>query len=79
MVPYFLMIDHVLSSNSQVLACVIPTMERSQGGISAFFYITRKIFWIIFCSSIKFRAYRKGVPLSFFIIAVVGIFHSFLV
>jgi hypothetical protein len=25
------MINHVLSSDSQVLACVIPTMERAQG------------------------------------------------
>jgi hypothetical protein len=31
MVTYFLMINHVLSSDSQVLACVIPTMERAQG------------------------------------------------
>jgi hypothetical protein len=28
MVTYFLMIDYVLSSDSQVLAHVIPTMER---------------------------------------------------
>jgi hypothetical protein len=31
MVSYFLMIDHVLSSDPQVLARVIPTMERAQG------------------------------------------------
>jgi hypothetical protein len=31
MVTYFLMIDHVLSSDPQVLARVIPTMERAQG------------------------------------------------
>jgi hypothetical protein len=30
MVIYFLMIDHVLSSDPQVLARVIPTMERAQ-------------------------------------------------
>jgi hypothetical protein len=30
MVTYFLMIDHVLSSDSQVLTRVIPTMERAQ-------------------------------------------------
>jgi hypothetical protein len=30
MVAYFLMIDHVLSSDPQVLARVIPTMERVQ-------------------------------------------------
>jgi hypothetical protein len=30
MVTYFLTIDHVLSSDSQVLARVIPTMERAQ-------------------------------------------------
>jgi hypothetical protein len=28
---YFLTIDHVLSSDPKVLACVIPTMERAQG------------------------------------------------
>jgi hypothetical protein len=31
MVTYFLTIDHILSSDPQVLACVIPTMERVQG------------------------------------------------
>jgi hypothetical protein len=31
MVTYFLTIDHVLSSNLQVLVRVIPTMERAQG------------------------------------------------
>jgi hypothetical protein len=31
MVTYFLTIDHVLSSDSKVLARVIPTMERAQG------------------------------------------------
>jgi hypothetical protein len=31
MVTYFLMIDHVLSSDPQVLARLIPTMERAQG------------------------------------------------
>jgi hypothetical protein len=31
MVTYFLTIDHVLSSDPQVLARVIPTMERAQG------------------------------------------------
>jgi hypothetical protein len=31
MVTYFLMIDHVLSSDPQVLALVILTMERAQG------------------------------------------------
>jgi hypothetical protein len=31
MVTYFLTIDHVLSSDPKVLACVIPTMERAQG------------------------------------------------
>jgi hypothetical protein len=31
MVTYFLTIDHVLSSDPQVLACVIPTIERAQG------------------------------------------------
>jgi hypothetical protein len=31
MVTYFLMIDHVLFSDPQVLTCVIPTMERAQG------------------------------------------------
>jgi hypothetical protein len=31
MVTYFLMIDHVLSSDPQVLTRVIPTMERAQG------------------------------------------------
>jgi hypothetical protein len=30
MVTYFLTIDHVLSSDPQVLARVIPTMERAQ-------------------------------------------------
>jgi hypothetical protein len=60
MVTYFLMIDYVLSSDPLVLAHVIPTMERAQRGTSIFFYITRKIFWIIFCNNIKFKAYRKG-------------------
>jgi hypothetical protein len=31
MVTYFLTIDHVLSGNPQVLARVIPTIERAQG------------------------------------------------
>jgi hypothetical protein len=31
MVTYFLMIDHVLSSDHQVLARVITTMKRAQG------------------------------------------------
>jgi hypothetical protein len=31
MVTYFIMINHVLSSDPQVLTCVIPTMERTQG------------------------------------------------
>jgi hypothetical protein len=31
MVTYFPTIDHVLSSNPQVLAHVIPTIERAQG------------------------------------------------
>jgi hypothetical protein len=31
MVTYFLIIDHVLSSDPQVLARVIPTMKRAQG------------------------------------------------
>jgi hypothetical protein len=31
MVTYFLTIDHVLSSDPQVLACVIPTIEIAQG------------------------------------------------
>jgi hypothetical protein len=31
MVTYFLTINHVLSSDPQVLTCVIPTMERAQG------------------------------------------------
>jgi hypothetical protein len=31
MITYFLMIDHVLSSDSKVLTRVIPTMERAQG------------------------------------------------
>jgi hypothetical protein len=30
-VTYFITIDHVLSSDSKVLTCVIPTMERAQG------------------------------------------------
>jgi hypothetical protein len=34
MVTYFLMIDHVLSSDSKVLARVILTMERAQGLLS---------------------------------------------
>jgi hypothetical protein len=36
MVTYFLMIDHVLSSDPKVLACVIPTMERAQGLLGTF-------------------------------------------
>jgi hypothetical protein len=31
MVTYFLTIDHVLSNDPKVLACVIPTMERAPG------------------------------------------------
>jgi hypothetical protein len=31
MVTYFLMIDHVLSSDPMVLTRVIPTIERAQG------------------------------------------------
>jgi hypothetical protein len=31
MVTYFLMIDHVLFSDPQVLTCVIPKMERTHG------------------------------------------------
>jgi hypothetical protein len=31
MVTYFLTIDHVLSSDPQMLTRVIPTMERAQG------------------------------------------------
>jgi hypothetical protein len=31
MITYFLMIDHVLPSDPQVLTRVIPTMERAQG------------------------------------------------
>jgi hypothetical protein len=31
MVTYFLTIDHVLSSDPKLLACVIPTMEIAQG------------------------------------------------
>jgi hypothetical protein len=31
MVTYFLTVDHLLSSDPQVLACVISTMERAQG------------------------------------------------
>jgi hypothetical protein len=31
MVPYFLTIDYILSSNPKVLTRVIPTMERVQG------------------------------------------------
>ncbi len=31
MITYFLTIDHVLSSDPQVLARIIPTMERAQG------------------------------------------------
>jgi hypothetical protein len=31
MVNYFLTIDHILSSNPQLLARVIPTMKRDQG------------------------------------------------
>jgi hypothetical protein len=30
MITYFLMIDHVLSSDHQVLARIIPTIERAQ-------------------------------------------------
>jgi hypothetical protein len=36
MVTYFLTIDHVLSSDHQVLAHVIPTMERAQGLLGTF-------------------------------------------
>jgi hypothetical protein len=31
LITYFLLIDHVLSSDPMVLARVIPTMERAQG------------------------------------------------
>jgi hypothetical protein len=31
MITYFLMIDHVLSSDPKVLASVIPIMERDKG------------------------------------------------
>jgi hypothetical protein len=31
MITYLLTIDHVLSSDPQVLTRVIPTMERAQG------------------------------------------------
>jgi hypothetical protein len=31
MITYFLSIDYVLFSDPKVLACVIPTMERTQG------------------------------------------------
>jgi hypothetical protein len=31
MVTYFVTIDHVFSSDPQVLARIIPTMERAQG------------------------------------------------
>jgi hypothetical protein len=31
MITYFVTIDHVFSSDPQVLACIIPTMERAQG------------------------------------------------
>jgi hypothetical protein len=34
MITYFLTIDHVLSSDPQVLARVISTMERTQGLLS---------------------------------------------
>ncbi len=34
MVTYFLTIDHVLSSDPQVLARVIPTMKKAQGLLS---------------------------------------------
>jgi hypothetical protein len=36
MVTYFFTIDHVLSSDSKVLARVIPTMERAQGLLGTF-------------------------------------------
>jgi hypothetical protein len=36
MVTYFLMIDHVLSNDPQVLARVIPTMKRAQGLLGTF-------------------------------------------
>jgi hypothetical protein len=36
MLTYFLMIDHVLSSDPKVLARVIPTMERAQGLLGTF-------------------------------------------
>jgi hypothetical protein len=36
MITYFLTIDHVLSSDPQVLTCVIPTMERAQGLVGTF-------------------------------------------
>jgi hypothetical protein len=36
MVTYFLTIDHVLSSDPQVLTRVIPTMERAQGLLGTF-------------------------------------------
>jgi hypothetical protein len=31
MVTYFLIIDHVLSSDPKMVVCVIPIMERDQG------------------------------------------------
>jgi hypothetical protein len=60
MVPYFLMIDHVLSSNSQVLACVIPTMERSQGGISAFFILLERYFGLFFVVALNLEHIERG-------------------
>jgi hypothetical protein len=36
MITYFLTIDHVLSSDPQVLTRVIPTMERAQGLVGTF-------------------------------------------
>jgi hypothetical protein len=36
MVTYFLMIDNVLSSDPQMLTCVIPTTERAQGLLDTF-------------------------------------------
>jgi hypothetical protein len=34
MITYFLMIDHILSSDPQMLARVIPTIKRDQGLLS---------------------------------------------
>jgi hypothetical protein len=36
MITYFLTIDHVLSSDPQVLTRIIPTMERAQGLVGTF-------------------------------------------